>query len=224
MKDDINFSILLIKEIELNPCLYDLSHPNYNVNWQEKEAIWTQIGTKLGESGTDCKNKWKVIRTNYIRSMIMKAKGATNHKKDYYLSPHLSFLNPFVKQKFMPNPNEDSMDSIILDDNENQLKVTNTNIPPIEHNNGKRNISEVHKEDTQNLKKAKKEYQYPVDHFIVKRAKDEYEDQMAIHKEPSEMYLLSLAPHIKTMTPRQQLKFQIGVAELIDNIKYGDMT
>lgn len=52
-------------------------------------------------AGEDCKNKWKSIRSAYIRALNTKSKSgsAAGSKKDYYLSPYLQFLNPFTKNR-----------------------------------------------------------------------------------------------------------------------------
>ncbi|KAJ8952577.1 hypothetical protein NQ314_007503, partial [Rhamnusium bicolor] len=39
-------------------------------------------------------------------------------------------------------------------------------------------------------------------------------------QDPCELFLLSLVPQMKSMTPRQQLSFQKGILELIEKIKY----
>lgn len=39
-------------------------------------------------------------------------------------------------------------------------------------------------------------------------------------KDPCELFLLSIVPQMKTMSPRQQLSFQKGILDLIEKIKY----
>ncbi|CAG9763734.1 unnamed protein product [Ceutorhynchus assimilis] len=61
-----------------------------------------------------------------------------------------------------------------------------------------------------------------IDYFTLKKKKAETVTTSSQQEKPNscEMFLLSLVPQMESMTLRQQLSFQKGILELIENIKY----
>lgn len=58
---------------------------------------------------------------------------------------------------------------------------------------------------------------------ILHKKKEKLENNQRSEKQPKdpcEMFLLSLVPHMTSMSQQQQLSFQRGVLDLIENIKY----
>ncbi|VEN59960.1 unnamed protein product [Callosobruchus maculatus] len=104
--------VVLVLEIEKYPALY-----NYNLTEYSRkdvtERIWSEISNKTHLSVHDCKEKWRNIRSTFLRSFKTPPSGS-KPKKPYYLKDYLSFILPYVK----PN---------------NEAK-NRGNIPPIEGN------------------------------------------------------------------------------------------
>ncbi|CAD0197990.1 unnamed protein product [Chrysodeixis includens] len=60
-----------------------------------------------------------------------------------------------------------------------------------------------------------------IEYFTLKKQRLENNQQSEKQqKDPCEMFLLSLVPHMTSMSQQQQLGFQRGVLELIEDIKY----
>ncbi|KAJ0174902.1 hypothetical protein K1T71_010010 [Dendrolimus kikuchii] len=209
MRDDINFCIEFIKEVEGHPCLYDHQHIDYG-NARQIQIAWKKIATKLNENDLNCRRKWKMIRSSYIRSFHYKSKSGSV-KKDYYLSPYLQFLRPFAKPKLQDAVADASDDGSsgrthedrddCDDDADSDAEASHEGrLPP----------------------KRKRAATEPMFVTVKREEGGPEEDAPEAERDPCQLYLLSLAPHIRAMSLRQQLQFQRGVIDLIEQIKYGE--
>ncbi|KAJ8713322.1 hypothetical protein PYW07_013692 [Mythimna separata] len=85
--------IQLINQIEQHEFLYNFNLPQYNRKDMVEEA-WANIAANTNMSISDCKEKWRNIRSSFLRSM--KPSGF-KVKKPYYLTEYLKFILPFLK-------------------------------------------------------------------------------------------------------------------------------
>uniref|UniRef100_A0A2A4J1L5 MADF domain-containing protein n=2 Tax=Heliothis virescens TaxID=7102 RepID=A0A2A4J1L5_HELVI len=85
--------IQLINQIEQHEFLYNFNLPQYNRKDMVEEA-WANIAANTNMSISDCKEKWRNIRSSFLRSM--KPSGM-KVKKPYYLTEYLKFILPFLK-------------------------------------------------------------------------------------------------------------------------------
>lgn len=169
---------------------------------------------------TFCKEKWKNLRTVFVRNMKPAPSGSSRKtKKPYYLNEYLQFLLPYVKPNtdFTTSGNLSSPNSKheILQENIEQSDTEdpdedlvqqevyfndkNTNIESPNHEKG--GISEVQKHNpVKNTNKKRKCEVNQVDQsfidFVNMKKKKKYEE------DPRKMFLLSLLPDINTMTDK----------------------
>lgn len=205
-------------------------------------------------SAKECKNKWKIIRSSYIRSLNTKAKSGSKAgaKKEYYLGQYLRFLNPFTKNR----PQEGNLNTphTEIDSSQEEVEIiasSNTqdeyqymsSPPEIAEN---RRITKVDNRQDENVQSpsdnssslpshpstdhhTSKKYKYQkninkkeinsadqcaIDYFTSKKKKYEMTNEQ---KDPCEHFLLSIVPYMKSMSQLEQLSFQKGVLNLIEN-------
>ncbi|XP_077288981.1 uncharacterized protein LOC143913200 [Arctopsyche grandis] len=236
MKDDLDFCIAFIKEVEKNVRLYDYQHPGYS-NRRVTETIWSDIGGMFNESGADCKNKWKIIRSSYIRSLNLKSKigSKAGFKKEYYLGKYLRFLNPFIKNRFhvgnvqsqntRSDPLQEDINIEFTENPNSQVEIEFLPSPKAIEINQDDEISDAQSAQklSRNRSKAYKRPLSAVDKcamMYLNMKRKGYVDNINAERDPCELFLLSLVPHMKSMTMLEQLSFQKGILGLIENIKY----
>ncbi|KAG6450345.1 uncharacterized protein LOC115443638 [Manduca sexta] len=233
MKDDLNFLIEFIKEVESHPCLYDCGNIDY-VNKHATETAWAEIAKKLHESAIDCKTKWRSTRSSYIRSLHPTKDGP---KKEYYLAPYLAFLNPFIRFRY----DEDAINSspnqpievyisdgqieanLKHEEDEEETETENINGSKIPHNQYLNTRKETtHRKKIAKLKRnSNKHCMNEADNSHVENVTESIESDLN-NGDSYELYVKSLLPHLRSMTERQYFAFQRGVIDLIENIKYSD--
>lgn len=87
-------NILQISIVKKNRCLYDHSDPNYK-NSVFVDRVWQDVSKEFGEPVTDCKKKWRHLRSSlsrYLKSSKDELKNKNNKLKPYYLLTHMNFL------------------------------------------------------------------------------------------------------------------------------------
>ncbi|CAH1223168.1 unnamed protein product [Diabrotica balteata] len=86
--------ILFINLAKARQCIWNYSLTAYRCDehCMEENCIKNQRYRK------NCRERWKNIRTAYVRSLKPPKSGASqNSKKSYYLAEHLAFLRPYLK-------------------------------------------------------------------------------------------------------------------------------
>lgn len=63
MKDDQEFNIWFVKEMEKYPCLYNHQDPNYNIRTPQEEA-WQSVANAASGSG-----EFKIYRNNIEKNL-----------------------------------------------------------------------------------------------------------------------------------------------------------
>ncbi|CAF4947370.1 unnamed protein product [Pieris macdunnoughi] len=245
MKDNIEFYVEFIAEVEKNPVLYNHTLNDYS-NRRFTEIIWTKIGEKFNEKSDDCKSKWKSIRSAYLRSLNTKSKSgsAAGLKKEYYLAPYLKFLNPFTKNRpqegNLPVQEDEQRSEHESQSHESQSQIeeTSNNVPDFTsaEEDSLRNetpaagssVPSPHSSSSIQTPQPSKSRKHmneadrcTIEYFTLKKQRLENNQRSEKQpKNPCEMFLLSLVPHMTSMSQQQQLSFQRGVLDLIENIKY----
>ncbi|KAI5644620.1 alcohol dehydrogenase transcription factor myb/SANT-like domain-containing protein [Phthorimaea operculella] len=126
MREDVEFNVKFCSLVAKNPALYDLTRSDCIRSVQER--IWRKIASELNESVADCRDRWKNIRNRYCKCYKKRiSTDDVSTVKEYYLGPHLRFLDKFIK----PRPNRklpyvpkeegttDGTNEAIEDDNDN---------------------------------------------------------------------------------------------------------
>ncbi|XP_065200351.1 uncharacterized protein LOC135831636 [Planococcus citri] len=107
MKDDQEFNIWFVKEMEKYPCLYNHHDPNYNIRSKQDEA-WQAVADSASSPVGECKERWKNLRASFTRHLkhrILEMKNGNKGKKPYYLAGHMNFLLPFTRARSFPEDN-----------------------------------------------------------------------------------------------------------------------
>lgn len=168
-----------------------------------------------------CKEKWKNLRTVFVRNMKPASSGSSRKaKKPYYLNEYLQFLLPYVKPNTditnpenLPSPTSDN--EITFENNEQsdtevqdediiqQDKYLTDKIINIEEPNYEKGRLPLVQECNQgkgNKKKRKLDVSEVDQSFIdfVNMKKEK-----SCETDPRKMFLLSLLPDIKNMTDQQ---------------------
>lgn len=79
--------------------MYDHNDPNYK-NSVFVDKGWQEVSKEFGEPVTECKKKWRHLRSSlsrYIKSSKDELKNKNNKLKPYYLLTHMNFLVPYTK-------------------------------------------------------------------------------------------------------------------------------
>ncbi|XP_055627768.1 uncharacterized protein LOC129778274 [Toxorhynchites rutilus septentrionalis] len=108
MSDDPAFNIKFVEVVEKYECIYDYRRQDHSKR-DVVEKAWGAIGSELKLSVSQCKEKWKNLRTAFSRSMKKPPSGSgAKRTKDYYLKDVMQFLTPFMKSKAQQSnlPNE----------------------------------------------------------------------------------------------------------------------
>ncbi|XP_047505671.1 uncharacterized protein LOC125050106 [Pieris napi] len=98
-------NIKFVQEIEKHACLYNYKLPEY-MRKNIIDKTWAEIGNKFQITGSEAKEKWKNLRSVFVRHLKPAKSGAgTAQKKPYYLADYMQFTVPFIKTAGKPSGN-----------------------------------------------------------------------------------------------------------------------
>ncbi|KAL0869457.1 hypothetical protein ABMA27_007690 [Loxostege sticticalis] len=233
-RDDNN--LLFVAEIEKYEYLYNFNMPEYNRK-DITDGAWGEIAKKMGLTVSECKEKWRNIRSAFLRSL--KQCGGRS-KRPYYLSKELNFVLPYTKphSTIQSNNDEQSDSNIFFEEAENADEsnpetreyvglefypkiagsplMTDTK-PYIENANFESHHRRRRKRSMTEVESTFLEY------IKCKKLKATAEGSSPLTHSPLEHFFLSLMPDIESMTNEQVRRFKIEVMLLIDKIKSNGM-
>ncbi|CAK1591018.1 unnamed protein product [Parnassius mnemosyne] len=93
--------IALILFVQQYEDLYNLQHPHY-MNRQRRDNIWEEIGERMNETGTVCRERWSRIRENYRKALSLrktKSGQAASKIKPPKYNKELSFLTSYINDE-----------------------------------------------------------------------------------------------------------------------------
>ncbi|KAG0710528.1 hypothetical protein GWK47_022617 [Chionoecetes opilio] len=98
--EDAAKNLRFIREIEQYPCLYNFSLPEYTKR-QTTTSAWQSVAEVMQDTVHNCKEKWRNLRTVFVRKMKASPAEASSGKKTpskpYYLTEAMQFLLPYVR-------------------------------------------------------------------------------------------------------------------------------
>ncbi|KAJ8716278.1 hypothetical protein PYW08_013563 [Mythimna loreyi] len=229
--------IQLINQIEQYEFLYNFNLPQYNRKDMVEEA-WANIAANTNMSISDCKEKWRNIRSSFLRSM--KPSGL-KVKKPYYLTDYLKFILPFLKPTTGIESADDSQYDSPQHTNDSDIVVNFIKEEPtdgdneehVENNadNGilsdlltrnkatvlrkRRRFVPMRKNYSESLRPRMK----PVSSTCSRNYITPDLNSTTNNNSAMKMFLMSLLPEIETMTEEQIRLFKIKSMLLIDEIK-----
>ncbi|XP_028139814.2 uncharacterized protein LOC114334010 [Diabrotica virgifera virgifera] len=87
--------VKLILEIENNDCLYNYKLVEYSRK-DITDKAWAEVAENTNSTVTECKERWRNIRSSFLRSLRPLPNGS-KPKKSYYLNDYLQFLLPYIR-------------------------------------------------------------------------------------------------------------------------------
>ncbi|XP_049872797.1 uncharacterized protein LOC126371519 [Pectinophora gossypiella] len=240
---DIHYRIT--KEIEKYPLLYNYNLPEYS-NKMLNQKAWDEIAMTLNRTVHDCKEKWRNIRSSFIRSQ--KSQKATSGyewkhnvwkpKKRYYLADDLAFILPYLKPQLGLGPDteyapgsEDDVSQELEEANESTQAKNEAGDTSDDENdevydaNVEGPTPRIFAEPiaaSHHSNRARKRLITEVDKTYIecmtdKQSRNETAETTATH--PMQYFFLSLLGEFDTMTESQMRQFKIRVLQTIDEIK-----
>ncbi|KAH9638986.1 hypothetical protein HF086_000912 [Spodoptera exigua] len=227
--------IQLLNEIEKHELLYNYSLPEYNRKDMAEEA-WEEIAANTNMTISDCKEKWRNIRSSFLRSI--KPNGF-KIKKPYYLTEYLRFIVPYLK----PTSSAiESADDTMYQSPQHHTNETETLVIKEEPNDNDENQEESNDNETlsvllrerpaiarkrRRLIQPRKPYEdlRPSELSKVRPVRTkpitgvDRNNDINPNYNAMKMFLLSLLPEIETMSEDQVRLFKIKTMMLIDDIK-----
>ncbi|XP_063536828.1 uncharacterized protein LOC134746391 [Cydia strobilella] len=216
--------IKLIKQIERFPSLYNYNLQDYS-NKAVTDKLWAEIAKKTNGTVGECKEKWRNIRSSFLRSRKAPTNGS-RPKKVYYLAEHLEFVLPFLKSRDVTWHREDEeQESIGESDTQSQdcnFEVEKSEVDDFEVMNKEEDDRNFFTEPSiTNVVNRKRYISEDETNEDVKR-KDNPKAAKSTH--PMHYFFLSLLDEFDTMDERQIRQFKIRVLQVIDDIKASKVT
>uniref|UniRef100_A0A1L8DFR0 Putative alcohol dehydrogenase transcription factor myb/sant-like protein n=1 Tax=Nyssomyia neivai TaxID=330878 RepID=A0A1L8DFR0_9DIPT len=241
-------NVRLVRLVKQHPCLYDFGMSEYS-DREHIEKVWKKIGDELDENPQNVRDKWRNLRTVFLRKLKAEQNGQTLKCK-YYLMDEMKFIMPFVKMTVPYQITTKTDEDIVLDtsnkttdDDEDAQISKRTRIKrrvkaqPIEEPRECEEYEVVLEEpfpQTSQGSDSKKDKlirtlmheidteneSYSINFGEVKPKKRKYSSSETDN--PRKMFLLSLLPEMEQMTDKQMSFFRRKVLALLDDILYSD--
>ncbi|XP_033170548.1 uncharacterized protein LOC117147678 [Drosophila mauritiana] len=97
-KDDPVFNVRFVQFVENQPCLWNYTHPGYSKK-EEVQRAWQQVANDIKDTVRNCRERWRTIRSSFLRSLKLARTQTGRGKRKYYLSKYMQFLVPFTKSR-----------------------------------------------------------------------------------------------------------------------------
>ncbi|XP_016995713.2 transcription factor Adf-1 [Drosophila takahashii] len=97
-KDDPVFNVRFVQFVENQPCLWNYTHPGYSKK-EEVQRAWQQVANEIKDTVRNCRERWRTIRSSFLRSLKLAHTQTGRGKRKYYLSKYLQFLIPYTKSR-----------------------------------------------------------------------------------------------------------------------------
>uniref|UniRef100_T1P956 Alcohol dehydrogenase transcription factor n=1 Tax=Musca domestica TaxID=7370 RepID=T1P956_MUSDO len=138
-KDDPVFNVKFVQLVESKPCLWNSTLPEYSKK-DEIQKAWQEVANDTKDTVRNCRERWRTIRSSFLRSLKLSRTTTGRGKRKYYLSKYLQFLIPYTKTRIKNSA------SIIA-----QRKVAASgNIPPMTRVSNMPTVSSDNTKDSTN--------------------------------------------------------------------------
>ncbi|XP_017065015.1 uncharacterized protein LOC108103837 [Drosophila eugracilis] len=97
-KDDPVYNVRFVQFVENQPCLWNYTHPGYSKK-EEVQRAWQQVANEIKDTVRNCRERWRTIRSSFLRSLKLARTQTGRGKRKYYLSKYLQFLIPYTKSR-----------------------------------------------------------------------------------------------------------------------------
>ncbi|RVE53775.1 hypothetical protein evm_001667 [Chilo suppressalis] len=220
MRDDYEFNVQFCNLIENHPVLYDYNRPEYS-NRNVQEQAWESIAGTCDDDVKECKRRWSNIRNRYAKykKLISQPSGsAAKTVKQYYLGPHLKFLDTYLKSRSLKskrrraNKSIDAEDDSDADDRGSPLSVS----PPPQIESIFNDPSPLSPGSSKKSTPTHKDVsQSGFNYFITKQLSSQARQP---ELDTDLAFLQSMLPDMKAMNSAQKRRFKMGVMQLATQI------
>ncbi|XP_022217135.2 uncharacterized protein LOC111070711 [Drosophila obscura] len=97
-KDDPVFNVKFVQLVESQACLWNYTHPGYSKK-EEVQRAWQHVANEIKDTVRNCRERWRTIRSSFLRSLKLARTQTGRGKRKYYLSKYLQFLIPYTKSR-----------------------------------------------------------------------------------------------------------------------------
>nr|CAI5859360.1 unnamed protein product [Callosobruchus analis] len=102
------FNLKFVEEVEKHPELYNYTLHEYSKR-DATEKAWSNVAKEVNLSVNECKERWRNLRSTFVKKLKPKPSGSGASKKPYYLMEAMQFAIPFVKVAGNPTGNLDDI-------------------------------------------------------------------------------------------------------------------
>ncbi|XP_072377407.1 uncharacterized protein [Diabrotica undecimpunctata] len=93
---DQELNLKFVREVEKHEALYNYKLSDYSRK-DVTEKAWLKVAAEVNMSVADCKEKWRNLRTVFMRKIKPLPSGSGAKRKAYYLEEAMKFCLPFIK-------------------------------------------------------------------------------------------------------------------------------
>ncbi|XP_032296644.2 uncharacterized protein [Drosophila virilis] len=97
-KDDPVFNVKFVQLVENQACLWNYTHPGYSKK-EEVQKAWQHVANEIKDTVRNSRERWRTIRSSFLRSLKAARTTTGRGKRKYYLSKYLQFLIPYTKSR-----------------------------------------------------------------------------------------------------------------------------
>ncbi|XP_054087365.1 uncharacterized protein Adf1_32 isoform X2 [Zeugodacus cucurbitae] len=97
-KDDPVLNVRFVQLVENHPCLWNSTLPAYSKK-DETQKAWQEVANETKDNVRNCRERWRTIRSSFLRSLKLSRTSTGRGKRKYYLSKYLQFLIPYTKTR-----------------------------------------------------------------------------------------------------------------------------
>ncbi|KAH8265151.1 hypothetical protein KR044_004146, partial [Drosophila immigrans] len=97
-KDDPVFNVKFVELVEKQACLWNYTHPGYSKK-EEVQRAWQHVANEIKDTVRNSRERWRTIRSSFLRSLKLARTQTGRGKRKYYLSKYLQFLIPYTKSR-----------------------------------------------------------------------------------------------------------------------------
>ncbi|KAH8293330.1 hypothetical protein KR018_004694 [Drosophila ironensis] len=97
-KDDPVYNVRFVQLVEGQPSLWNYTSPGYSKK-EEVQRAWQQVANEIKDTVRNCRERWRTIRSSFLRSLKLARTQTGSGKRKYYLSKYLQFLIPYTKSR-----------------------------------------------------------------------------------------------------------------------------
>ncbi|KAG9353516.1 hypothetical protein JZ751_018183 [Albula glossodonta] len=216
----------LIFEVEKHRELYDPQDRLYKDNVR-KDAAWSAVAVVVGASADECKAKWRVLRDAFVRKKRKQAPSGSgaSSTRDWKYSEIMSFLLPYLQPR-SSRTNLEVGESTTEEDRPytpmdlSQVEETPAEQGPVTaaprfdpplpatRGEGRRKRRRDHTDVEERLL------------ALISQPPPTQPTQSFIQEQDEvQLFVLSLAPIIKRLNPRNQARAKIQILTVLDNLE-----